>query len=86
MLHQLIRSESADALRAGELERARILFAIALRAELVEEEARLRRAVHGDAPPAHEGAQPILRPLLEVWQEFAPPERAANAKLSLIHI
>ena len=80
MLHQLIRSESADALRAGELERARILFAIALRAELVEEEARLRRAVHGDAPPAHEGAQPILRPLLEVWQEFAPPERAANAK------
>ena len=71
---------TADALRGSSLERARILFAIALRAELAAEEERVHAAFAdgGAQPPiAH---IPLLPPLLEVWRELAPPERAANVE------
>ena len=65
----LLRDGTADALRGSSLERARILFAIALRAELAAEEERVHAAFAdgGAQPPiAH---IPLLPPLLEVWRD-----------------
>ena len=72
-----LRAATATALRGGEIERSRILLAIALRAELAREEATLRDAVLRDGITP---CTPILLPLVAVWEELAPPERVVGVK------
>ena len=75
MLGEALAAASASALRAGELERARVLLAIALRAELADEEARLLDALRREPPSPSAAPTPVLPPLLALWRQLAPPER-----------
>ena len=64
---------TAAALRGGEFERARIILAIAQRAEAKEEERRLRAAFETTHSPETAAARVnLLSPLLELWSELAP--------------
>ena len=58
-----------DALRSGEFERARILLALALRAELRDEERRILSACAGGHQTA---SRQLLLRLLALWKELAP--------------
>ena len=69
---------TADALHSNHLERARILLAIALRAEISDEEARLSAALAGGrARPTTINRK--LAPLLPLWQK-EQPERAPGVE------
>ena len=81
MMQRVLSSATADALQAGELERARILFAISLRTELEAEETRLNAAVLADGrPPPNLFTPPLFPAIVDVWRQFAPAERTANVE------
>lgn len=69
-LVKLLAAGTQNALCSKEFERARILLAIGLRAELREEERRILLACAGQ--PLDSG-QRLLDPLLALWEEYAPP-------------
>ena len=70
LLADSLHLATADALHSNHLERARILLAIALRAEISDEEARLSAALGGGtaARPASGVGSADERLLLDSWE------------------